>query len=42
MSTKKTVSLIVGGLVAIFVIVLLLAGVPSACEPPVDKAPSTN
>ncbi|MFZ4721745.1 MAG: hypothetical protein ACOYMI_01185 [Phycisphaerales bacterium] len=42
MSTKKTVSLIVGGLIAIFVIALLLAGVPKGCEPPVNKAPSTN
>jgi len=42
MSIKKTLSLIVGGLIAIFVIVLLLAGVPRGCEPPVNKAPSTD
>lgn len=42
MSTKKTISLIVGALIAVFVIVLLFAGVPRGCEPPVNKAPSTN
>jgi hypothetical protein len=42
MSTKKTISLIVGALIAVFLIVLALAGVPGGCEPPVNKAPSTN
>ena len=42
MSTKKTISLIVGALIVVFLIVLAFAGVPAGCEPPVNKAPSTN
>jgi len=42
MSTRRTVSIIVGALVLIFLLVLMTAGVPKGCEPSPDKAPSPN
>jgi hypothetical protein len=42
MSTRRTVSIIVGALVLIFLLVLVTAGVPKGCEPSPDRAPSPN